>query len=152
MVFSNGKKTKVENHDGEEKKKPEEKAPQKKARVSLLDREPKNVLEQIEKKYLQNYKQLHDEGKPLTETPFVDWSIARKIENECLKKYGLENIMKAIEKSKHNDFCVNTGYSLTTILSARVFASLLYENKKGSAYSQSGIDDLSKDDLANINF
>lgn len=147
-----GKKTTVENHNSEEIKKTEEKAPQKKTRVSLLDREPKNVLEQIEKKYLQNYKQLRDEGKPLTETPIVNWSIARAIEKDCLVKYGFENIMKAIEKSKHNDFCVNTGYSLTTILSAKVFASLLYENKKGSAYSQSGIDDLSKDDLENINF
>lgn len=97
-------------------------------RPSLLQREPKNPLEVVEKEYLKNYDFLYKSGILKSETPIVNWSACRKIEKDCIGKYGLEKVVEAVRKSKDNDFAVSKGYSLTTILSAGVLAQLINAN------------------------
>ena len=95
------------------------------AKPPLLEREPKNDLEKVEKAYLQNYKTLYESGVLKIENPVVNWTACRAIEKEVLKKYGLETILAAVRKSKDNKFCVSKGYVLSTILSAGVLAQLI---------------------------
>ena len=96
-----------------------------KAKPKLLEREPKNDLERIEKLYLENYAELHDLGVLKMESPVINWTACRKLENDCLKKYGVDTVLEAVRKSKSNKFAVSKGYVLTTILSAGVLAQLI---------------------------
>ena len=91
----------------------------------LLEREPKNDLELIEKEYLKNYKELYESGVLKSENPIINWAQSRKLTNDAIKKFGKDTVLEAVKKSKENSFCVEKGYSLTTILSAGVFAGLV---------------------------
>lgn len=105
----------------------------------LLEREPNNDLELIEKEYLKNYDELYKCGVLKTDKPIINWAQSRKLTNDALKKFGKDTVLEAIKKSKSNDFCVEKGYSLTTILSAGVFAGLVNgtcTNKKGVVNEQ----------------
>ena len=93
--------------------------------IPLLNRDPKNDLERIEKIYLQNYKVLYERGVLRLESPVINWTACRKLENDCLKKYGVEVLCEAVKKSIENQFVVSKGYVLTTILSAGVLAQLI---------------------------
>lgn len=107
-----------------------EKKTVKNKKVPLLEREPENELEVIEKKYLQNYMALKKKGLVKTDMPIVNWLVARRLENEAIQKYGLENILMAVEKSIESDFVVQKGYCLTMILSAGVLANLINGNNR----------------------
>lgn len=91
----------------------------------LTERQPKNDLEKVEKLYLENYSDLYQKGILKSEKPIINWTASRKLTNDALKKYGLEMVLDAVIKSKENQFCVDKGYVLTTILSAGVFAGLV---------------------------
>ena len=108
----------------------EEKPVEKKAKTPLLERVPANDLEKIEKVYLENYKQLFEQGVLRMEKPVINWTVSRKLTNEAIKKYGVDIVLEAVRKSKDNNFCVEKGYVLTTILSAGVFAGLVNGGKK----------------------
>lgn len=110
---------------GAEIKPAEEKASEKKKKVPLLEREPVNDIERVEKIYLENYRQLFISGIVKNEKPIVNWTASRKLTKDCLQKYGLETIEQAVKKSIDNKFVVNKGYVLTTILSAGVLAQLI---------------------------
>lgn len=94
-------------------------------RVPLIDRDPKNDLEKVEKLYLVNYKTLYKNGYLKMEKPVINWTASRKLTKNAIEKYGLETILKAVKKSKENKFCLQSGYVLTTILSAGVLAQLI---------------------------
>lgn len=105
----------------------------------LLNREPKNDLELIEKEYLKNYEELYKCGVLKTEKPIINWAQSRKLTNDALQKYGKETVLEAVKKSKESAFCVEKGYCLTTILSAGVFAGLVNgseQNRKGVVNEQ----------------
>lgn len=110
---------------GAEVKSEEEKASEKKKKVPLLEREPVNALERVEKIYLENYRQLFNSGVVKNEKPIVNWTASRKLTKDCLQKYGLETVEGAVKKSIDNKFVVSKGYVLTTILSAGVLAQLI---------------------------
>lgn len=93
--------------------------------AKLLGIEPRNNLEKIEKLYLENYQELYNSGILKMETPVINWNICRKLEKDCIEKYGFESILDAVRKSKENKFCVSRGYVLSTILSAGVLAQLI---------------------------
>lgn len=93
--------------------------------VPLLEREPKNDIEKVEKAYLENYSLLYKSGIVKLEKPVVNWSVCRKLTKEVIKKYGVDMIIGAVKKSLSNDFCVMRGYPLTTILSAGVLSELI---------------------------
>lgn len=114
----------------------------KKTRKSLLDREPKNDLEKVEKEYLLNYRELHQKGLLKMESPVINWNASRKLTKDTIAKYGLETVLKAIKKSKENQFCVDRGYVLTTILSAGVLAGLI----NGGKGKKSALDDFEHPD------
>lgn len=99
-------------------------APRKKA-VPLVDREPRNELEEVEKAYLLNYRALYEQGVLRSESPIVNWAASRKITKESIKKYGLSAVLEAVRKSRGDDFCIAKGYCLTTILSSGVLAGLV---------------------------
>ena len=94
-------------------------------RVALTEREPKNDLEKVEKIYLQNYKELYDFGMLKLEQPIINWTQTRKLEKDCIQKYGLETIIDAVRKSKENKFLVSKGYVLSMVLSAGMLSQLI---------------------------
>lgn len=94
-------------------------------RLPLIKREPKNELEIVEKAYLLNYQQLYEAGVLKLEKPIINWTVSRKQTKDCIEKYGLDVVLQAVEKSRSNDFCIQKGYVLTTILSAGVMAGLI---------------------------
>lgn len=96
-----------------------------KKKVPLLEREPVNDIERVEKIYLENYRQLFNSGIVKNEKPIVNWTASRKLTKDWLQKYGLEIIEEAVKKSIDNKFVVSRGYVLTTILSAGVLAQLI---------------------------
>lgn len=85
----------------------------------------KNEILEVEKSYLENYKSLYEAGILRFEKPILNWGVCRKLEKDVIKKYGLNVVLEAVEKSKDNQFCIEKGYVLTTILSAGVFAGLV---------------------------
>lgn len=98
---------------------------EKNKKVPLLEREPINDLEKVEKVYLDNYKQLYEQGIVKMEKPVINWVQSRKLTKDCIAKYGLQTIIEAVKKSKDNRFVVSKGYVLTTILSAGVLSQLI---------------------------
>lgn len=107
--------------------------------VPLIEREPKNDLERVEKEYLLNYQDLYKSGILRMDKPVINWIACRKLTNEAIKKYGIDVVIEAVRKSKDNQFCIEKGYSLTTILSAGVFAGLVngsQSKKKGVVNEQ----------------
>ena len=91
----------------------------------LVERQPVNDIEKVEKVYLENYKQLYEQGVLRMEKPVINWTVSRKLTKDCITKYGLETILNAVRKSKDNKFCVTKGYVLTTILSAGILSQLI---------------------------
>ena len=56
----------------------------------LVERQPVNDIEKVEKVYLENYKQLYEQGVVRMEKPVINWSASRKLTKDCITKYGLE--------------------------------------------------------------
>ena len=111
-------------------------------KAKLLDREPKNDLEKVEKEYLLNYRELYQKGLLMMESPVINWNTSRKLTKDTIAKYGLETVLKAVKKSKENQFCIDRGYALTTILSAGVLAGLI----NGGKGKKSALDDFEHPD------
>lgn len=111
--------------------------------VPLLNREPKNPIEAVEKEYLSNYKELYEQGLLKSETPIINWGASRKLTKETIEKHGLDMVLDAIMKSKDSQFCIEKGYVLTTILSAGVFAGLVNGGQKKGVVNESvGAEDI----------
>ena len=91
----------------------------------LLDKTPRKELEKIEKMYLENYQSLYESGLLKMASPVINWNVCRKLEKDCIAKYGFDVIAEAVRKSVNNKFAVSKGYVLTTILSAGVLAQLI---------------------------
>ena len=104
----------------------------KKKKEPLLNREPENFLESIEKVYLMNYEKLRKDGVVQSEKPVVNWAAARRLLTMAIKNYGEEVVFVAVENSIKDDFVVQKGYSLNTILSTGVLSSLINGNDKTS--------------------
>lgn len=142
-------KKETEYEIAQETKQPAEKP----KRIPLTEREPKNDIERVEKAYLLNYRELYASGKVKTENPIINWSASRKLTSEVIKKIGADTVVIAVNKSKCNQFCIDSGYVLTTILSAKVLNGLLNDGRnKGSAVTRSGVNDVTKEDIDNIEF
>lgn len=109
---------------------------------ALIDRVPANDIERVEKAYLENYNTLQKKGVVKTEKPVINWQQSRKLTKDALDKYGLDTVLDAVRKSIDNDFCVQKGYVLTTILSSGVFAGLV--NGNDWKHNQRAIDSVDK--------
>lgn len=106
-----------------------------KEKKSLLEREPKNDIEKVEKVYLQNYQALFNNGQMKMKNPVINWGASRKLTKNVIEKYGVDNIIKAVNIAKYDNFCLSGGYSLTTILSAGVLSRLINGSQKSSGTS-----------------
>jgi len=100
-------------------------APKKTKKEPLLNREPVNDMERVEKVYLQNYQKLYNDGYLKMKNPVINWTASRRLTKDCISKYGLQNIINAVNNAKDDDFTVSGGYCLTTILSAGNLAKLM---------------------------
>ena len=129
-------------------------APKKQVKKPLLEREPVNDIERVEKVYLQNYQSLFNSGIVKTEKPVINWLQSRKLTKQVIATYGVDTIINAVRNSVNNDFCVSRGYCLTMILSAGVLSGLINGNNRssGSVIKQTGVDTLTQDDLDNLAF
>lgn len=94
----------------------------------------KEDMAKVEEKYLENYKSLYDDFLVTTEKPIMNYAQTRILLKRCIKTYGVTLLLQAIDKAKTNDFCVQKGYCLSTILSAGVLSTLIngndFKNKK----------------------
>lgn len=129
---------KPEKESAAEKKKP------------LAEREPVNDIEHVEKEYLRNYSQLHGLGIIRMEKPIINWTASRKMTKNAIRKYGVGVVLEAVRKSMNSRFCINKGYTLTTILSAGVLAGLVNVEKPPDRTALA--DAVSDDSLKNITF
>lgn len=133
----------------EAERKPE-KEPYPEKKKPLAEREPLNDIERVEKVYLRNYSQLHGLGIIRMEKPIINWAASRKITKDAIRKYGVGVVLEAVRKSMNSRFCINNGYTLTTILSAGVLAGLVNVEKPPGRTPLA--DAVSDDSLKNISF
>lgn len=120
-------KTEIEERKIEVPKDEEKTVPKKteKKLAPLVEREPRNDIEKVEKEYLINYSRLYNTGVLKSPHPVINWTVSRKITKEVIKKYGLETIVQAVKKSVSNSFCIQKGYALNIILSSGVLSGLI---------------------------
>lgn len=97
----------------------------------LLEREPANGNERVEKAYLENYETLRKKGFVSTASPIIDFPKVRRLENEQARKFGFDTVLECVRRSAEDEFCVNSGYSLQTILSTNVLNRLANGGKRG---------------------
>lgn len=150
---NNNKILNVQNTDDIYSAKPKPKKA-KSEKIPLINREPKNDIEQVEKAYLINYDSLYKSGIIKTPIPVNSWDKSRKLTRGVIDSYGLETVLKAIKLSRNNDFCLKTGYNLSVILSAGVLSQLINgrEEKKVSMKNPLAEFDHPKDLANNILF
>lgn len=127
-----------------------EKKPAAEKKKPLAEREPVNDIERVEKEYLRNYSQLHGLGIIRMEKPIINWTASRKMTKDAIRKYGVGVVLEAVRKSMNSRFCINKGYTLTTILSAGVLAGLVNVEKPPGRTALA--DAVSDDSLKNITF
>ena len=128
-------------------------APKKQPKPPLLDREPVNDIERVEKVYLQNYEELHKKGIVTTPTPVINWGQSRKLTKDAISKYGFDVVYKAVQDSLEKNFCVQTGYTLTTILSSGCLAQLINGNDwKHNQRAIDSVDEVSQVELEDMPF
>lgn len=133
-----------------EKKPDERKEPGSEKKKPLAEREPVNDIERVEKAYLRNYSQLHGLGIIRMDKPIINWTASRKMTKDAIRKYGVGVVLEAVRKSMNSRFCINKGYTLTTILSAGVLAGLVNVEKPPGRTALA--DAVSDDSLKNITF
>jgi hypothetical protein len=89
-------------------------------KINLLDREPKNDLERINKKWLENYIAIF--GNPPINPR---WDLSSSLVSRALKHAGLEKVLQALETARQDTFCLESGYILKIIMSGNVLSRLI---------------------------
>ena len=119
-------------------------------KLPLLEREPENKYEEVEKIYLLNYKSLYEKGIMKTKEPLIKWDQVRGLEKKLFEQIDLELIKSAVSKSVNDSWCVNGGYSLSTILSVNVINRLINENEHQGNRQTKQLPAMQKQDHENI--
>jgi len=88
--------------------------------IALLSREPKNDMERVNKKWLENYIKLF-ESQPINPR----WDISAPLVSSALKQVGVEKILQALDTAMNDEFCINAGYMLKVIMSGNVISKLI---------------------------
>ena len=97
----------------------------------LREREPKNDMERIEKAYILNWDTLHAQGKVKAVDPIVKWGQARNLLKTHLKSLSAELLIQAVNNALDDEWVLDAGYSLSTILTASVLNRLINGNGTG---------------------
>jgi hypothetical protein len=88
--------------------------------AALLDREPKNDLERVNKKWLENYTAVFG-SEPINPR----WDVSSPLVSKVLKQAGLEKTLKALDTAKDDKFCLDSGYLLKVVMSGNVISRLI---------------------------
>ena len=114
-------------------------------KVPLIEREPVNDIEKVEKEYLLNDRKLYEKNKVASNVPSVNWTVSRKLLKNHLQNYGIIKVLEVIKHSINNKWIVEKGYGLGLILSANVFSNILNEVSKVGVGVGCGKDTVSDD-------
>jgi hypothetical protein len=95
-------------------------------RFEILDREPKNDMERVNKKWLENYIAIHN-SQPINPS----WNITAPLVSKAIKQAGIEKVLQALDTALKDEFCLKSGYMLKIILSGNVISRLI--NKPSGA-------------------
>jgi hypothetical protein len=104
--------------------------PEKPKKAPLREREPANDMERIEKAYLLNWDSLYSQGRVRAINPVVNWNQTRKLLKTHFESFSAELIIQAVNNGLKDEWILDTGYSLGTMLSASVLNRLI--NGKGT--------------------
>jgi hypothetical protein len=88
--------------------------------IALLSREPKNDLERVNKKWLENYIALHG-SQPINPS----WNITAPLISKAIKQVGVDKVLKALDTAMKDKFCLDSGYMLKIIMSGNVISRLV---------------------------
>jgi len=88
--------------------------------IALLNREPKNELEKVNKKWLENYIKLHRE-QPINPR----WDLTSPLVKKAIKQAGIEKVLQALDTAANDKFCLESGYMLKIIMSGNVISRLI---------------------------
>jgi hypothetical protein len=103
-------------------------SPPRSKKPSLLEREPENDMERVEKQWQLNYLDLF--GRlPIDPA----WGAIRGRLKRLFKTVSVENILLALEEAKKDPWIANGGYSLLKILAGDQLSKLLHTHVKGSS-------------------
>jgi hypothetical protein len=94
-------------------------------KLPLRFREPVNDMECVEKAYLKNWDALYIQSLVKKPEPVINWNQARNLLKKHFVKLKPEDIIFALNKGMNDDFVMQGGYSLGTILSASVLNRLI---------------------------
>jgi hypothetical protein len=94
--------------------------PPKEKPIGLLSREPKNDIERVNKKWLENYIAIHGE-QPINPR----WDISSSLVSKAIKQVGVEKVLQSLDTAKDDSFCLQSGYILKIIMSGCVISRLI---------------------------
>lgn len=100
-------------------------------KLPLRERVPANDMERVEKAYLLNWDTLYAQGKVKAINPVVNWNQTRKLLKTHFENLTAEAIIQAVNNGLNDDWIMNTGYSLGTMLSATVLNRLINSKSSG---------------------
>ena len=86
---------------------------------------PKSDFQIVVETYFQNFKNLYEQKRVNTEKPYTNMKIAGSMINRLLSEIGKEKILMALDRAILDNWIVEQGYSITTILSANQLNKLL---------------------------
>ena len=95
--------------------------------IALLDREPKNDMEHVNKKWLENYISIFN-SQPIN----IKWNLSSPLIKKILKQVGIEKTLLALDAAMSDKFCLETGYLLQIIMSGNVISRLINKPKKNT--------------------
>jgi hypothetical protein len=112
--------------------------PVKQKKLPLREREPVNDMERVEKAYLQNWDLLYSQGRVQTPEPIMSsetWKQTRKLLKDLFMKLKPEQIIQAVNNGLKDDWIMNGGYYLSTILTASQLNKLINTTQAETACS-----------------
>jgi hypothetical protein len=115
------------NNLDQKKEKPKNKKQKSAKNIGLLDREPKNDIERVNKKWLENYIAIFG-NQPISPR----WDLSTPLVSKALKQAGLEKVLQALETARQDKFCLEAGYILKTIMSGNVLSRLINAKPTGT--------------------
>jgi hypothetical protein len=95
-------------------------------KIGLLDREPKNDLERVNKKWLENYIAIFG-NEPINPR----WDLSSPLIKKSLKQVGIDKVLNALDTASEDKFCLETGYILKIIMSGNVLSRLINTKNTG---------------------
>jgi hypothetical protein len=118
----------------QDKEEPENDSPKSTKKIGLLEREPKNDLERVNKTWLENYITIFG-NQPINPR----WDLSSPLVSKALKQAGIEKVLGALEAARNDKFCLDSGYILKVIMSGNVLSRLINVRTGGTGPPSSQI-------------